>query len=149
MESPSASAVPMLIGWKEYLDFPEWGIRKIRVKIDTGARTSALDVTGYELIEMVGGGPGVRLQLGLSRRHPERINEFVAPLRRTTIVRNSGGECEKRPVIEVAIRLGSMTHTIEVTLTKRSSLLCRMLLGRRALANRFIVDAGRTYLLCP
>ncbi len=149
MESPSASAAPLLIGWKEHVDFPEWGIHHVRVKIDTGAHTSALDVNGYEMICMADGVPGVRLDLALSRRHPERIVEIEAPLRRTTTVRNSGGHTELRPVIEVVIRLGSVKRTIEVTLTQRTSLRYRMLLGRRALANCFLVDAARTFLLRP
>ena len=34
----------LIVGWKEYADFPEWAVRRVKVKIDTGARTSALGV---------------------------------------------------------------------------------------------------------
>ena len=40
---------PLRIGWKEYLDFPEWGLLGVKVKIDTGARTSAVGALRYEL----------------------------------------------------------------------------------------------------
>jgi len=42
---------PLLIGWKEYVAFPEWGIRRLRAKVDTGACTSAVDVVEFSVSE--------------------------------------------------------------------------------------------------
>ena len=56
---------PLLIGWKERLDFVEWGLHRIKVKIDTGARTSAIDALRYELHENGQNGPFARLYLSL------------------------------------------------------------------------------------
>lgn len=145
MES-GQSALPLLIGWKEYVDFPDWAILHVKVKIDTGARTSALDVPQYELIESASPGPIALLRLVLGRKHPEpRLIDV--PVLRTIRVRNSGGTCELRPLIETTIRLGPVTQRIAVTLTNRSGMLFRMILGRNALAGRFVVDVSRKYLL--
>ena len=55
--APGGGTSPLLIGWREYVGFPEWDVRRIKVKIDTGARTSALDVAEYHLREVPGQEP--------------------------------------------------------------------------------------------
>jgi hypothetical protein len=66
---------------------------------------------------------------------------------RMTVVRNSGGTLEQRPVIEAVVRLGDVEKKIQLTLTCRSGMRCRMLLGRQALAGDFVVDVARKYVL--
>jgi hypothetical protein len=135
----------ILIGRKEYLDFPEWGLRHVRVKIDTGAWTSALDVAGCS-IEEEDEGPVACLRLMLNRRS-HRVVEVRAPVLRQTRVRNSGGACEDRPVVEVLVRLGPVHKRIPLAVTNRADMRCRMILGRQALAGSFLVDVSRKYLL--
>jgi len=136
----------LLLGWKEYLDFPDWGLQRVRVKIDTGACTSALDVVRYRL-EETGGIPMAHLELALHRRHPDRLTVVRAPVLDTVVVKNSGGKRESRPVIEALIRLGPVQKRIRLTITNRSRMRYPMLLGRKALADEFIVDVTRKYLL--
>jgi hypothetical protein len=142
------------IGWKESLDFPEWGLSRVRVKIDTGAWTSALDVAGYDL-EETPDGPVVHVQLDLDayRRRsvdtcdPDRRVEVVLPVLRMTTVSNTGGQREVRPVVAALIKLGRIRKWIRLTLTDRSCMRHRMILGRQALAGSFLVDVGSKYLL--
>jgi hypothetical protein len=138
---------PLVIGWKERLDFVDWQLRRIKVKIDTGARTSVLDAIRYELHENGKNGPFARLHLALDHKQPLKIAVVEAPLLRKIVVRNSGGSCEERPLIETEIRLGPVQKKIVLTVTRREGLCFRMLLGRNALANDFIVDVGKKYLL--
>jgi hypothetical protein len=136
------------IGRKEYLEFSEWQLRRIRVKIDTGARTSALDVARYEVSEPdEDGGRMATLWLALDRRHPERLRRVETPVLKTVVVRNTAGHSEERPVVETVVRLGPVTKRIRLTITNRSSMLYRMILGREALAGNFVVDVSRKYLL--
>ena len=136
----------MLIGWKEYADLPEWNLRRVKLKVDTGARTSVLDVTSYELLH-VEGGLVARLRLALSRKHPERLTVIEVPVVRTVVVRNSGGLCERRPLLETTIRLGPVLKRIRLTVTNRAGMRFRMLLGRLALSGDFVVDVSQKYLL--
>ncbi len=142
--SDAVGVGPLALGWKEYVDFPHWGIHRVRAKIDTGARTSALDVLEYQIH-----GRTVRLCMALHRRKPERIVAIESPLVRLTRVRNSSGHSEERPVIEACIRLGAVERSIQVTLTRRPRMHFRMLLGRQALAGAFVVDVTQSYLLRP
>jgi hypothetical protein len=138
---------PLVIGWKERLTFPEWGIHRIRAKIDTGARTSAVDAVDYETFHTATGILSARLRLALERRHPERVTVVEVPVLRMVRVRNSGGTTEERPLVETVIRLGSLTKTIRLTVTRRPAMLYRVLLGREALADDFVVDVSGKYRL--
>lgn len=138
--------LPLLIGWKEYVAFPEWNIRRLRAKIDTGACSSALDVVNYELIES-SGLTIARIRLLLNRRRPERLRIVDAPVLRLTRVTCSNGVCEQRPVVLALIRLGPIEKRIRLTLTNRARLRHRLLLGREALNETFIVDTARSYLM--
>lgn len=140
-------APPLLIGRKEYLDFPEWGVRHVRAKVDTGAFRSALDVDGYELRQAEGGGAIVRMRLVLNRRPPGRVVVVETPVLRSVIVRTTGGTPQERPLIETLVRLGPVEKRIRLTIANRSGLRHRVLLGREALAGDFVVDVGRKYLL--
>src|SRR5262249_62263614 len=138
---------PLVIGWKEYVDFVDWDVRRVKAKVDTGARTSALDVTGYEIREVLGRGLVAELRLALDRKHPERLTVVHTPVLKMVMVSNSSGVCEERPLIQTAIRLGPVVTPLFLTVTDRSRMLFRMILGRKALAGNFIVDVSRKYLL--
>jgi hypothetical protein len=137
-----------MIDWKEYAEFPDWGIRRVKVKMDTGARTSALDVLSYALHPAAdGSGSVAELQLALYRRHPRRRTRIQIPVLGMAVIRNSAGMCEERPVIETTIRLGPVSKRVRLTITNRSHMLFRVILGRTALAGDFVVDVSRKYLL--
>ncbi len=137
---------PLLIGWKERLDFPEWGLRNVRVKIDTGAYTSALGADDCELVDAAGRRI-VRLRLALNRRRPDRTTLVEAPVLRMVHVTNSGGGREERPMIEAIVRLGPVEKRIRLTITRRHGMRFPMILGREALAGGFVVDVARKYVL--
>lgn len=136
------------IGWKEYLDLPEMGIFRLKAKVDTGARTSALHVDSLIVVETLPDGTEIaELELGIDRRRPERrVTARVALLGRVR-VKDSGGHPELRPYIETEIVLGPVRKRIRLTLTDRSGMLFRMILARKALEGDFVVDTSRKYLL--
>jgi hypothetical protein len=140
-------ARPLLVGWKEYVEFVDWGVRRVKAKIDTGARTSALDVVDYALRPADGGGLVAELRLALDRRHPERLTVVHTPVLKMVSVCNTGGVREERPLIETTLRLGPVVKPVQFTVTNRARMLFRLILGRRALAGDFVVDVGQKYLL--
>ena len=137
-------AGPRLIGWKERVEFPDWGLRRVKVKIDTGARTWALGVAGCELTE---GGTVAVLRLAPYRRNPDRQTVVRAAVLDTVVVCDSGGHRQARPLIETTVRLGPVTKVVRLTVTDRSTMLFPVILGRAALAGDFVVDVGRKYVL--
>jgi hypothetical protein len=146
LSSPQQAQQLPLIGRREHVDFPDWGVTRVRAKIDTGAYSSALDVAGHELLETEGG-PVAELRLILNRRRPAAVRVVRAPVVGFTTVRSSTGCEQRRPVIEALVRLGQVTRRIRLTVTDRSSMRCRMLLGRQALAGAFVVDVRGKDLL--
>ena len=82
--------------------------------------------------------------------HPEQRSSKPAVLVEVPIfewrkVRPSSGQVELRPVVEVRIALLDSMFDAELTLTRRDEMGFRMLLGRQAIRNRFLVDPGRSY----
>lgn len=137
---------PHVLGWKEYVGFVDWPLRRIKAKIDTGARTSALDVLSYELHE----GPDgmtTTLRLALDPRHPEQIQEVMTPVLKMVVVCNSGGMRELRPLVETTLRLGPVVKKVKLTITNRAGMRFRLILGRKALEGDFVVDVARKYLM--
>jgi hypothetical protein len=139
---------PLLIGWKEYADLPDLGVRRVKVKVDSGARTSTLHIRACRILEVLPDGTEqVELTLNPWRRSPERTVTVEARVLRYIQVTDSGGHRELRPVIETELALGPVRKRILVTLTDRSGMLFRMILGRKALEGDFHIDVSRKYLL--
>jgi hypothetical protein len=135
-----------IVGWKEYLDLPELGVFRLKAKMDTGARTSTLHVESIEVLEVSADGSElVEIALRPYRRRPDlRVQARARVLRRMRVV-DSGGHPEVRPVIVTEMVLGPVRKKILVTLTDRSGMLFRMILGRKALEGDFQVDVASKY----
>ncbi len=134
---------PIVIGWAERVDIPEWNISRMRAKVDTGARTSALHV---ENIREIGHGR-VRFDVRLHRRHLDRRVTVEAPILRRGRVKPSSGDAQTRIFVRARVRIGPIEKDIELSLVDREKMIFRMLIGRSALAHDFLVDTGRRYLL--
>jgi hypothetical protein len=146
---PHCAQAKTVIGWREPVSFPQWGIRRLKTKVDTGARTSALHVSDVELLEngQVRFRAVVRVRR-LGGRVVLRRVPIETPVARTTVVRSSTGRLQHRFVVRAHARIGSLEREIEVTLVCRRRMLCRLLLGRTALEG-FLVDPGRRRVLTP
>jgi hypothetical protein len=130
-----------VVGWRELVSFPEWGIRNVLAKIDTGARTSAIHAEQIE--ELPSGELSFRVVLDRTSGH---FVQVCAPQARTSRVRPSSGTRQVRHVVLANLRVGQHVYPIEISLVSRKEMLCRMLVGRAALRRRFAVDPSRSFL---
>jgi hypothetical protein len=133
------------VGWREWVALPDLGVDAVKAKVDTGARSSALHAFGAERFER-DGVPWVRFDVHPIQRDNRTSITCEAPILEYRAVRSSGGHRQVRPVIETHVRLGKSTWPIEVTLTNRDVMGFRMLLGRQAVRNRYVVDPGRSFI---
>lgn len=135
-----------VLGWREWVSLPDLGIAKIKAKVDTGARTSALHAFDVSLDE-TGDVKIVRFKIHPKQRDLKTVIECEAPLLDEREVRDSGGHSESRYIIKTKISIGSSTHMAEVSLTNRDSMGFRMLIGRTTMNGYYLVDPGQSFLM--
>ena len=132
----------VLIGWREWISFPDNGNFSIKAKIDTGARTSAVHATHIREMEK-NDEKWVKFRLYQSGKYL-----FVeAPIIEYRKITNSFGVSEQRPVIDIKIKLGKNSWKTEVTLARRSGMTYPMLIGRNSLKNNYLVHPHQSYLI--
>ncbi|SBN64616.1 Uncharacterized conserved protein [Curtobacterium sp. 9128] len=133
---------PIVSGWREWAALPDLDIPWIKVKLDTGARTSALHA--FDLEEL----PGDRVRFSVhpwqdSDADPQTVECDVHDRR---VIRSSSGHTQERIVVRMAIELAGRSVDAEVTLSNRDQMGFRMLIGREALRQGFVVDPARSFL---
>lgn len=136
----------LTIGWREWVGLPDFGIARMKAKIDTGARTSAVHAfrvkpferDGREFVEFY-------LHPVQHRRQPEVACE--AEVLEERWVTSSNGMREKRYIVGTRLSLAGKIWPIELSLTNRDDMGFRILLGRQALRRRFLIDPGSSYRL--
>ena len=136
---------PITVGWNELCDLPAWGAEGIRAKIDTGARSSSLHVEHLHRIdaELVG------FDLPVGRGKRRTLVPVEAEISRVSRVRSSNGHYSVRIFVETELTLGGLTRRVEINLVDRGDMQFPMLVGRTALAGRYLVDPGHRRLVSP
>lgn len=134
-----------IVGWREWVELPDLAPSRLKAKIDTGARTSALHAHGLSLITDSEGVLLARFEILPNQRTGDDSTFVEAEVLEQRLVRSSNGADELRPVIQTDLVLGDHAWKIEVTLSDRELMGFRMLVGRSALRNRFVVDPNRSY----
>lgn len=141
----AAAQYPLLVGWREWCGLPDLDVPNIKVKIDTGARTSALHAFNIEPFEE-NGVKRIRFNVHPRQGSDEYSIACEADLVGERFVTSSNGQKESRYVIQTTCAIGEKSWQIELTLTNRSLMRFRMLLGRTAMAGHAAVAPGESYL---
>ena len=133
-----------ILGSKEWCQLDELGIPAVKARVDSGAKTSSLQANKIKVFNK-GTEEWVRFEV-----NPIQDNRSIALLCQAKLeamrtVKSSQGIAEERPVIKTPVTLGDCTFEIELTLANRDTMEYRMLLGREALKNRYMVDPAESF----
>lgn len=138
-----SDSFPLILGWRERVALPRFGIASLKAKLDSGARSSALHVETLEAFDR-DDEAWLRFVLRPGRRHLRSV-QCEARVHDRRAVTDSSGNVTERWFIETEVELAGLHFRAEISLTDRRGMLFPMLLGRTALAERIIVDPARSY----
>ncbi|QKJ19821.1 ATP-dependent zinc protease family protein [Microbacterium hominis] len=134
-----------IIGWREWVSLPDADVEWLKAKIDTGARSSALHAFEIEQFER-DGAEWVRFGIHPWQRTGADARTVELPVHDRRRIRSSTGHTQQRFVVLMRIVLHGRPVTAEVTLTNRDEMGFRMLVGRQALRQGFLVDTKRSFV---
>lgn len=134
----------IVIGWQERVDLPLLGLTNLKAKIDTGARTSALHAT--DIVEFdKDGAPWVRFHTRFD--DDARDTDVECPIHDRRHITNTSGIPEDRIIIRTRFRIAGHLWRIDLSLTERSEMRFRMIVGRTALRrHEILVHPGKRNL---
>jgi hypothetical protein len=137
--SDKKSTLP-IIGNYEYVELPDFGIKGVPAKIDTGAYRSAIWATNIKVdsitktVSFCLFGPSSLLYTG---------KRVTLPLERIGSIKSSSGHTEVRYIVKMGIKLGGKKLRGTFTLANRASHAYPVLVGRRLIYNKFLVDVTK------
>jgi len=136
----------LIIGRWDFADFLDFNIENVPVKIDTGAYTSSIRCSSIEEVETKDG--KVLRYTILHKDHPIPVERrsFETKNYTTKRVRNSGGKTKMRYKIQTTVRMFGEDRLVEFTLAKRKRMKFPVLLGRKFLGSKFLVDSSKAKL---
>jgi hypothetical protein len=135
---------PEVAGWREWVGLPDLGVAHVKAKLDTGARTSSLHAFAIEEFQR-DGADWVRFEVHPWQRSKADAQPVEWPVHDRRLVRSSSGHEQERIVIRTAVALLGRPVTTEITLARRDEMGFRMLVGREALRQGFLVDSAHSY----
>ena len=136
----------LVIGNLETCNLQDLGITDLQVRVDTGAKTSALHVDNLER-KKVDGKPHISFDLHPDIYNLERVCRCSAPIYDTRKIKSSNGDVEQRYVIQTRFQLGEHIWPIEITLSNRQDMTYLMLLGRQGMGDKVLVDPAQSFIV--
>jgi hypothetical protein len=133
----------MIIGWRERVELPDWSL-KLKAKADTGAKSSAIDCA--EITELSNN--RVRFTVRLDRKDKKLIT-LEEDIHSRKSVRSSDGKASNRIFVSTTLSLAGIEKKIIVSLVSRKRMIHRLLLGREALGDDFLVNSSVDHWATP
>lgn len=134
------------VGWEEWVALPDIGIERLKCKVDTGAKNSALHA--FELDSFQKDDQNwVRFSIHIDEDDLSKVQTCEAQVQDIRCVTDSGGNITERFFIETTLEIGGHKLSIPVSLTSRDTMAFKMLLGRTALRKAaLVVDPSQSFL---
>jgi hypothetical protein len=134
-----------LIGRREFVDFPGLGLNHIEAKVDTGAYTSSLHAENIHLRE-VDSIPMLFFTVEAETDNGIQKREYAFTNFSKKIIKNSFGEMESRYIIKTLLKIGRKNIRASISLTNRWNMRYQVLIGRKPLKGKFLIDVKQLYL---
>ena len=129
------------LGWREWVFLPSYNYFKLKAKIDTGARTSAIHATNIQIYQK-DSSEMVKFQIYQSQSFLDIDTELISYKK----IKSSFGQTEIRPTVHMKIQIGAEIWLTEITLAQRAKLTYPMLIGRNSLNKKHIIHSHKSYL---
>lgn len=143
--TPTTADAHHVAGWREWVSLPGLDVPWIKAKLDTGARSSAMHA--FDTEEFVrDDAKWVRFSIHPWQRSADDAVTVELPIYDRRLVRSSSGHSDERYVVLMDVRLLESTITVEMTLSRRDEMGFRLLIGREALRQGFLVDSSCSYV---
>ena len=134
-----------VVGWKEQVALPDLKIKSVIAKIDTGANVATIDAADIKFVTI----KDVKYVKFTVKKRNNTVRKTSAPLAGFKRIKSSNGDVERRPYIKTDILMDGITKNIELTLTDRGPMDYTMLIGRKALGRRWIVNPSISFMTKP
>jgi len=131
-----------VVGWKEQVALPDLKIKSVIAKIDTGANLATIDADDIKFVTR----KDVKYVKFTVKKRNNTVRKTSAPLAGFKRIRSSNGDVERRPYIKTDILMDGITKNIELTLTDRGPMDYTMLIGRKALGRRWMVNPSISFM---
>lgn len=134
-----------VVGWKEHAALPDLKINDVIAKMDTGANLASIDASEIKY-STKGGIKHVNFKV---MKRNNTVRKTSAPLAGFKRIKSSNGDVERRPYIKTRLLVDGISKKIELTLTDRGPMDYTMLIGRKALGRRWVVNPSVSFLTKP
>ena len=134
-----------VIGSVEWCRFPKLGVPAVRARVDSGAKTSTIQANKIKPF-IKDGQEWVKFEINPIQDNRSIVISCEERVTGRKLIKNTSGISEERLVFETTVQLGAHEFKIDLTLANRDSMEFRMLLGREAFMDKFLVDVSQEFL---
>ena len=134
-----------VVGWKEHAALPDLKVKDVIAKMDTGANLASIDASEIKY-STKGGVKHVNFKIKKRNNTVRKTSAALAGFKR---IKSSNGDVERRPYIKTTLLVDGISKKIELTLTDRGPMDYTMLIGRKALGRRWVVNPSVSFLTKP
>ena len=131
-----------IVGWKEHVALPDLKVKSVIAKIDTGASVASIDASEIKIVKK----QGVKYVNFKVMKRNNTVRKTSAPLAGYKRIKSSNGDVERRPYVKTTLLMDGISKKIELTLTDRGPMDYTMLIGKKALGRRWLVNPAISYL---
>ncbi|MDA9275746.1 RimK/LysX family protein [Acidimicrobiia bacterium] len=130
-----------VVGWKENAALPDLNVKNVIAKVDTGANLASIDASDIKIVSR----ENVKYVKFKVMKRNNTVRKTSAPLEGYKRIKSSNGDVERRPYIKTTLLMDGISKKIELTLTDRGPMEYTMLIGRKALGKRWVVNPSISF----